>query len=499
MLLKLHNISKSYPGVQALKNVSFELKRGEVHALIGENGAGKSTLVKILAGAVSEDDGEIYLEDDKVDITSPQNAQKLGISIIYQEFNLSPYLNVAENIFLGREPVKKILGFIDWNTLYDKSEKILERVGIHLDLKQQVQTLSVAQKQIVEIAKALSLNAKIIAMDEPSATLTDHELRSLFKLIIILKQEGIGIIYISHRLEEIFEIADRVTILRDGNHISTENIENLGKEDIIRMMVGRNVHEEFPRKRCERGKPILSVRNISRKGKLDIINFDVYVGELLGITGLIGSGRTELARIIFGADHMDNGEIFLRGEKVEIESPQKAISLGIGLLTEDRKSQGLILGMSVRENITIAALESISNKGFISKVKEKAVIQKYINELKIKTPGIEQYVKNLSGGNQQKVVLARWLFTQSKMLIFDEPTRGIDVGAKVEIYNLINRLIEEGIGVIIISSELPEILGICDRILVMYEGKIKGEFSYDEATQEKIMFAATGGEKIPVV
>jgi len=499
MLLKLHNISKSYPGVQALKNVSFELKRGEVHALIGENGAGKSTLVKILAGAVSEDDGEIYLEDDKVDITSPQNAQKLGISIIYQEFNLSPYLNVAENIFLGREPVKKIPGFIDWNTLYDKSEKILERVGIHLDLKQQVQTLSVAQKQIVEIAKALSLNAKIIAMDEPSATLTDHELRSLFKLIIILKQEGIGIIYISHRLEEIFEIADRVTILRDGNHISTENIENLGKEDIIRMMVGRNVHEEFPRKRCERGKPILSVRNISRKGKLDIINFDVYVGELLGITGLIGSGRTELARIIFGADHMDNGEIFLRGEKVEIESPQKAISLGIGLLTEDRKSQGLILGMSVRENITIAALESISNKGFISKVKEKAVIQKYINELKIKTPGIEQYVKNLSGGNQQKVVLARWLFTQSKMLIFDEPTRGIDVGAKVEIYNLINRLIEEGIGVIIISSELPEILGICDRILVMYEGKIKGEFSYDEATQEKIMFAATGGEKIPVV
>jgi len=493
MLLKLQNIYKSYPGVQALDNVSFELLEGEVHALIGENGAGKSTLVKILAGAISGDSGEIFIGDKKVEINSPQTAQKLGISIIYQEFNLSPYLNVAENIFLGREPVKNIPGFIDWKKLYAEADNILNKIGIRLDIKQQVKSLSVAQKQIVEIAKALSLNAKIIAMDEPSATLTDHELESLFKLIKVLKEEGIGIIYISHRLEEIFKIADRVTVLRDGKLIEVKTIQELNKEEIIRMMVGREVHEEFPKKTFEKGEKILSVQNVTRKGFVNNVSFNVNEGELLGITGLVGSGRTELARVIFGADSKDEGEIYLKGNKVEIDSPHKAINLGIGLLTEDRKSQGLILGMSVRENITIASLNSISKQGFISKISEKISIKRYISELKIKTPSLEQYVKNLSGGNQQKVILARWLFTQSKLLIFDEPTRGIDVGAKVEIYNLINKLIEEGIGIIIISSELPEILGMCDRILVMYEGKINGEFSYNDATQEKIMYAATGG------
>jgi len=493
MLLKLQNIYKSYPGVQALDNVSFELLEGEVHALIGENGAGKSTLVKILAGAISGDSGEIFIGDKKVEINSPQTAQKLGISIIYQEFNLSPYLNVAENIFLGREPVKNIPGFIDWKKLYAEADNILNKIGIRLDIKQQVKSLSVAQKQIVEIAKALSLNAKIIAMDEPSATLTDHELESLFKLIKVLKEEGIGIIYISHRLEEIFKIADRVTVLRDGKLIEVKTIQELNKEEIIRMMVGWEVHEEFPKKTFEKGEKILSVQNLTRKGFVNNVSFNVNEGELLGITGLVGSGRTELARVIFGADSKDEGEIYLKGNKVEIDSPHKAINLGIGLLTEDRKSQGLILGMSVRENITIASLNSISKQGFISKISEKISIKRYISELKIKTPSLEQYVKNLSGGNQQKVILARWLFTQSKLLIFDEPTRGIDVGAKVEIYNLINKLIEEGIGIIIISSELPEILGMCDRILVMYEGKINGEFSYNDATQEKIMYAATGG------
>ncbi|RKY83315.1 D-xylose ABC transporter ATP-binding protein [candidate division KSB1 bacterium] len=498
MLLRLKNISKSYPGVQALDRVSFELKAGEIHALIGENGAGKSTLVKILAGAIQKDSGEIYIENEKIEINSPQTAQRLGISIIYQEFNLSPYLNVAENIFLGREPVKLFSQFIDWKKLYSEAEKVLNKIGIHLDLKQQVYTLSVAQKQIVEIAKALSLNARIIAMDEPSATLTEHELENLFNLIRVLEEDGIGIIYISHRLEEIFEIATRVTVLRDGKYIATRNVNEINKDDIIKMMVGRELHEEFPEKRFKKGRKILSVKNVSRKGVVENISFDVYEGELLGLTGLVGSGRTELARIIFGADPKDEGEIFLNGKKVEITSPRKAISLGIALLTEDRKSQGLILDMSVKENVTIASLDSISRNGFISSLKEKSSVNKFINDLKIKTPSIEQYVRNLSGGNQQKVILARWLFTKSKLLIFDEPTRGIDVGAKIEIYNLINRLIEEGIGIIFISSELPEILGMCDRILVMFEGKINGEFLHKEATQEKIMLAATGGNLLKV-
>ncbi len=492
LVLEMIGISKRFPGVMALNDVSLSLRAGEVHCLVGENGAGKSTLMKILAGAQPADAGEIRIGGETVNIHSPHHAQQLGVSMIYQEFNLSPFLSVAENIFLGREPRLGKSPFINWRKMHDDARAILDRIKMSLDVRKPVNELSVAQQQMVEIAKALSFNAKIIVMDEPSATLTDHELRALFDLIHGLKRDGIGLIYISHRLEEIFEIGDCCTVMRDGQYIATKLVSELTREEIIRMMVGRELKDEFPREAFEAGPERLRVQGLSRKGAFDDVSFTVHQGEILGITGLVGAGRTEVARAIFGADRLDAGEIFLDGLEVQVKSPQDAIRQGIGLLTEDRKNQGLILGMTVRENTTLANLRSLLFGPFIRQREERLVAQKYVEDLHIKTPHIDQVVQNLSGGNQQKVVLAKWLFTNSKVLIFDEPTRGIDVGAKFEIYKLMHTLVRQGVIVIMISSELPEVLGMCTRVLVMHEGKVAGALTRAEATQERIMQLATG-------
>ena len=492
--LQMKGITKTYPGVRALDSVSFDVAKGEVHALVGENGAGKSTLMKILAGAQPMDSGEIIINGEPVHITTPQKAMDLGISIIYQEFNLVPYLNAAENIFLGREPKGTVPGFIDFKTMYSEAEKVIDQLGVKLNVRSPVNRLSIAQQQMVEIGKATSRNATIIAMDEPSATLTEHELKALFELIRSLKEKGVSVIYISHRLEEIFDIADRVTVLRDGHLVGVNEVSETDRDGIIRMMVGRELKEKIPKQFAEIGAPALTVKNLTRKEVISDINFTVRKGEVLGIAGLVGAGRTELARAIFGADPIDEGEISLNGDKVDIRSPRDAIRLGIGLVTEDRKALGLILGMVVRENISLANLDALTRLGFVNRRDEKKVAVQYIEDLMIKTPSPEQEVQNLSGGNQQKVVLAKWLFTQSKVLIFDEPTRGIDVGSKVEIYQLMNKLAATGAAIIMISSELPEILGMSDRILVMHEGRIAGELTREDATQEKIMSLATGGE-----
>lgn len=489
-ILEMRNISKSYPGVQALDNIQFDLNEGEVHALVGENGAGKSTLMKILAGAEVKTSGEIIVYGKKTDFQSPHDSKANGIALIYQEFNLIPELSVAENIFLGIEPTQ--YGFIERKKLYARAKAILDRIGVEVDPHTPVKNISVAQQQIVEIAKSLTMNAQIIAMDEPSATLTEYELQKLFDLINKLKADGIGIIYISHRLEEIFSIADRVTVLRDGKYIETNSIDALNKDRIIKLMVGRSLDEEFPKKNFSRGRQLLTVKNLNSDSLLKDINFELYAGEILGITGLVGAGRTELARAIFGADEVTNKTIYLQDQQIEINSPQDAIRHGIGLLTEDRKNQGLILGMAIYENISLTNLQELSKGGFIQHKREVQIAQKYMEDIRIKAPGEWQLIKNLSGGNQQKVVVAKWLFSKSKVIFFDEPTRGVDVGAKVEIYNLMNSLVEKGIGIIMISSELPEVIGMCDRILVMHQGKIRGELSHAEATQEKIMYFATG-------
>jgi ribose transport system ATP-binding protein len=491
-VLEMRGITKRYPGVVAVDNAQLNLRAGEVHCLVGENGAGKSTLMKVLSGAVPLDSGEIRLSGEPVHIHSPHHAQQLGISMIYQEFNLSPYLSVAENIFLGREPRLGRTPFIHWAKMYRDARAILGRIRVDLDVRKPVHECSVAQQQMVEVAKALSFDSKIIVMDEPSATLTEHELAALFDLIHELKRQGIGMIYISHRLDEIFTIGDRVTVMRDGQYIATRPVKEVTREEIIRMMVGRELTQEFPKESFEPGEERLRVEGLTRRGAFNNVSFSLRSGEIVGLTGLVGAGRTEVARAVFGADRPDAGRIILDGKPVTVRSPQDAIRLGIGLLTEDRKNQGLILGMTVRENTTLANLRSLVKLLFVDRRRERAETDRFVRELQIKTPSIEQVVQNLSGGNQQKVVLAKWLFTESKVLIFDEPTRGIDVGAKVEIYRLMNQLVRRGVCVLMISSELPEVLGMCDRILVMHEGRIAGELSHADATQERIMQLATG-------
>lgn len=493
-VLEMREIIKTYPGVVALTGVNFDVMPGEVHALVGENGAGKSTLMKILAGADTKDTGRILIDGQDVHIDSPQEAMRLGVSIIYQEFNLVPYMNTAENIFLGREPASAVPGLIDFGKMYSDAQRIIDELGVKLDIRVPVNQLSIAQQQMVEIAKATSRKSRIIAMDEPSATLTDHELENLFSLVRRLKTEGVSIVYISHRLEEIFTIADRVTVLRDGAWVDTKAVSKTDREDIIRMMVGRELQDTIPKVTAKQGDVALEVQGLTRAGVINNISFCVRRGEVLGIAGLVGAGRSEVARAIFGADQLDHGQILVDGDPAVIRSPQDAIRYGIGLVTEDRKSLGLILGMAVRENVSLANLGVLARLGFVSKRKEKQVADDYVRDLLIKTPSVEQAVQNLSGGNQQKVVLAKWLFTQSKILIFDEPTRGIDVGAKTEIYQLMNKLAADGAAIIMISSELPEVLGMSDRILVMHDGEIAGELTRDDATQEKIMHLATGGE-----
>jgi len=488
-VLEMKGITKTYPGVRALDGVDLVVQKGEVHALLGENGAGKSTLVKILAGAQPMNSGEILLNGRPVDITSPQKAMELGISIIYQELILVPYMTVAENVFLGREPTALLPGFVNYAKMCDDAQNIIDGLGVTIDARAVISTLSIAQQQIVEIAKALSEKSPIIVMDEPTATLTSSEIDKLFELIRMLKATGVSIIYISHRMEEIFEIADRVTVLRDGQLVGTHDIGELDQQKIIQMMVGRDLEVAVARESSQNGDVVLEVKDLSTEFVRDV-SFKVKSGEVLGISGLVGAGRTEIARAIFGVGKIDRGEIFIDGKKTAFKRPSDAIREGIGFVTEDRKSLGLVLSMTVRDNITLSNIDAVVNAGFVQQNAEKQVAQQYVDDLAIKTPGIEQLVQYLSGGNQQKVVLAKWLFRNPKVMIFDEPTRGIDVAAKAEIYNLINALAAKGTAIIMISSELAEILAMSDRILVMHEGRMTGELMREDATQEKIMHLA---------
>ncbi|WP_177181401.1 ATP-binding cassette domain-containing protein [Halanaerobium salsuginis] len=491
-LVQMNDIEKSFPGVKALDKCQFTLNKGEVHALVGENGAGKSTLMKVLTGVHQEDAGTIFFKGKKVKINSPRKAQELGISIIYQELNLMPHLTVAENVYIGREEKKNKL-FIDKKKLNQKTKDFLKMLNINLDPQAKVKDLTVAKQQMVEIIKALSYQAEVLIMDEPTASLTDSEIEDLFRIVKKLRSEGVGVIYISHRLEELKEISDRITVMRNGNYIDTVATKDVEIDSIINMMVGREVYETSNNKSSKNeNEVILEVKNLTRKGVFKNINFNLKKGEILGMSGLVGAGRTEVARAIFGADNIDAGEIYVHGKKVNISSPSQSVELGIGYLSEDRKRYGLALGRDVATNIVLANLKEYMNKfGFIKEDKIKQVAQNQVKQLAIKTPNLKQDVKNLSGGNQQKVVIGKWLDKDSEILIFDEPTRGIDVGAKNEIYKLLNSLVEEGKSVIMISSELPEILRMSHRILVMCEGEVTGELGIEEASKEKIMKFAT--------
>ena len=485
-LLVMEGIEKSFPGVRAIRHGRLELFGGEVLALLGENGAGKSTLIKILSGAHQPDAGRIILDGEEVRMRTPHDAQRLGVAVIYQEFNLVPAMSARENIFLGRE--KSSFGFVSETDESRRAAELFQQLDVAIDPETPCRRLSVAQQQVVEIAKALSQRARIIVMDEPSAALTQQEVDKLFATIRDLKAQGIGIIYISHRLDEIFAIADRATIMRDGEHIATESVKDLTRDRLIELMVGRKLDAEFPKRKAEIGAERLVCRNLARGKSVKGVSFDLHRGEVLGLTGLVGAGRTETARMIFGADLPDRGNMFLDGRELHLRSPRDAIRAGICLLTEDRKAQGLVLGLAVRENFGLPNLSHLARLGFVRQRQERSAFATYVDSLKIKIPHQEQLAKNLSGGNQQKVVLAKWLESNSEIIIIDEPTRGIDVGAKYEIYLLMNRLAASGKAILMISSELPEVLGMSDRVLVMHEGRITGEINdVEHATQEDVM------------
>lgn len=492
-VLVAEHIEKRFPGVHALDDVSLTIYPGEVHAVVGENGAGKSTLMKILAGAYPADSGTIRMDGQPVVIDSPRTAQNLGISTIYQELSLVDALSVGENIFLGDLPTRPGATWqVDWPAVWAQSSQILARAGSHVRPQTLVRKLSVAQKQMVEIARALARNVRVLILDEPTSTLTERETEKLFEIIELLKSRGVGIVYISHRLAEVFQIAQRVTVLRDGKLVGTLPIEEASEDRLVRMMVGRDLSRLFTQARSSEAPVRLEVRNLSRRGVLDDVSLTLRGGEVVGLAGLVGAGRTELARCIFGADRFDRGEIFLDSKPVSIRSPGDAVAKGIALVPEDRKLQALILRMSVRENLSLPLLDRLGSRWVPSRGQEKALVGEYIDRLRIRTPHMEQRIAALSGGNQQKVVIARWLATKPKVLILDEPTRGIDVGAKAEVHALIARLAEEGVAILMISSELPEILGMSNRILVMRSGRIVAEMPRDEASEESIMAAATG-------
>jgi ribose transport system ATP-binding protein len=492
-LVLMEGIDKSFPGVHALDHCDFELRAGEIHALVGENGAGKSTLMKILAGVYSKDDGKILYKGQEVNIPSPRSAQDLGISMIHQELNLMGHLTVAQNIYIGREPRSRIHVVLDEKGINKQAQELLDIIHLEIDPRTKVSNLSIAKQQMVEIAKALSFNSEVLIMDEPTAALTDSEIEDLFSIIRNLRQQGVGIVYISHRLEELKVISDRITVMRDGRYIDTVLTEDTTRDEIISMMVGRIIYETAPEipENAEM-ECVLEAINLNRGDQIKDVSFDLRRGEILGFAGLMGAGRTEVARAVFGADHIDSGEVYIHGKKVQIKSPGDAVDHGIGYLSEDRKRYGLSLKQDVETNIVMASYKKFL--GLIGWVKTKetnATAQKYVNALTIKTPTVKQLVKNLSGGNQQKVVIGKWLTADTEILIFDEPTRGIDVGAKSEIYKLLNDLTEQGKSIIMISSELPEILRMSHRIVVMCEGRITGILTAEEANQESIMHLAT--------
>lgn len=494
--LRMEGISKAFPGVQALDNVDFEAAAGEVVALVGENGAGKSTLMKILCGAYRKDAGRIFLRGQETEIESPYHAQQMGIAIIYQEFNLTPNQSAAANIFIAREPRQRGLGrflnFVDRRRIEREAQEHLNRVGARVPSTALIRDLSVAKQQMVEVAKALAVDARIIIMDEPTSALGEEEVETLFEIIGTLKEQDIAIVFITHRLEEVFRIADRVVVLRDGQRVGSMSIGEAASDKVIHLMVGRELTEMFHKEEAEIGEPLMEVRGLTRRGVVEDVSFSLRRGEILGFAGLVGAGRTETARLLFGVDRKDAGEIWVDGQQVRINSPVDAVAAGLGFVPEDRGLQGLVLKLPVLENVVLPTLNNHSRAGWMDQRGLRNTAQTYVDKLNIRTPHLRQKAMFLSGGNQQKVVLAKWLALQPKVLIMDEPTRGIDVGAKAEVHALMSQLAQAGMGIIMISSELPEILGMSDRVLVMHEGRAAAILDRAEATQEKIMAYASG-------
>lgn len=492
LILRMVNVSKEFPGVLALADVNFGLRKGEIHALVGENGAGKSTLIKILAGIYKMSSGEILWEGKRVEITDPTRAQQLGFAFVHQDLNLIPSFTVYQNIFLSRERTS-LLGMIKWREMRQEAANLLKRFEIDIDLEEKVGDLGVAQQQLVALARALALEPRLIVFDEPTAPLSREEVERLGEVIRNLKGSGVAVIYISHRLEEISQLCDRVTVLRDGKVVGTVPGDTDLRE-IIRMMIGTQIGDKFYKEKVRIGEPILEVRGLTRPGRVEEISFVLHRGEVLGIGGLLGAGRSELVRLIFGADPMETGQILLGGKPVEIRSPSDAIAHGIALVPENRREQGIVVDMTVRENVTLANLHKFCRLGFILDKPEVATVNGLVHDVGIKTSGIDQDAKHLSGGNQQKVVIAKWLCSHASVFLFDEPTKGLDVGAKVEIYHLIGSLVEEGAGVVMVSPEIPELLGLCDRIMVMRRGRKVAELSADNTSQEEVLAYAAGAQ-----
>jgi len=496
VILRMQNITKRFPGVLALSGVHFDLYPGEVHLLVGENGAGKSTLIKILSGVYRPDEGDIFVDGKRVTIQRPHQAKELGISTIYQEFALIPHLTVAENVFLGREiSANRIPFLIDNKSIDERCQVLLEQLKLPVKPKQYVRDLNTAEKQLVEIARALSTKAKILIMDEPTSTLTSREIERLFDMVIQLKEQGVGIIYISHRLEEAKIIGDRATVLRDGKHIDTLAVKKTGIDHLISLMVGEKISERFPKERTAKGPEVLKIRNLSKPPFFHDITFSLHKGEIVGFAGLLGSGKERVIRAISGVEGFSMGSIKIDGKPAKISSSRDAITYGISYLPSDRKEEGAILRMSVGQNVTLSSLKSYCSLGILRPKKEIHVAHEFAERLQIKMPSIRTLVEYLSGGNQQKVIIARSLCCRSKIFFFDEPTQGIDVGAKVEIYHLLNELVKQGAAVLIASSELPELMGMCDRIFAMYHGQISGEFNAQEVSQEELLRAIFGKEK----
>ncbi len=493
MQIKMHGIDKSFGGNAVLKSAGFLLDHGETHALMGENGAGKSTLMKILTGVYTKDAGTVTVDGREVCYKNPQEAEKAGIVFIHQELNVLFDLTVEENMFLGKE-IKKAFGVCDRKAMREEVRKILDRLGVNIDPGQRMNELSVGQQQMIEIAKALMVDAKVIIMDEPTAALTQSETTVLFQVINSLKQKGVSIVYISHRMEEIFELCDRITILRDGSYIGTKKISETDMNDVVKMMIGREIGERYPLRNAKTGGVAFEVKGLSCPGVFENVAFQVHAGEVLGVSGLMGAGRTEIMQAIFGNMPHVTGEIYLDGKQIQNRSPLEAMKNGIGFITEDRKVEGLMLEESIQKNISIANLGRISKSGVLQKGAEDELVKRGIEELHIKCFGPQHECSNLSGGNQQKVVFAKWIYTNPKVLILDEPTRGVDIGAKKEIYSIINELAEKGVAIIMVSSELPEVLGMSDRIMVVQEGHVRGILHKEDADQENIMILATGGE-----
>ncbi|MDL2325376.1 sugar ABC transporter ATP-binding protein [Ruminococcaceae bacterium OttesenSCG-928-A16] len=493
-LFRMEHISKLFPGVKALDDVSFSVNKGEVHGLVGENGAGKSTLMKIMSGVYKADEGKIFIEGKEVDVTSVSKAHELGVAIIFQELNLCSHLTVADNIFIGRPPHKG--PFISDKQMHAQAKAILDELGIKLNTHSMVGELSIAQQQMVEIAKAISRNSRILVLDEPTATLTEKEIDQLFVIIRNLQKKGVGMVYISHRMEELGEICERVTVIRDGKYIATRNYKDITIDELVNLIVGRALDDKYPKYKRNIGDVLFEAKNVTRAGVLNVEGFSVRSGEILGVSGLVGSGRTEIMRCIFGADKATTKELYLEGKRIQVNSPGQAIAHGIGYATEDRKFDGLALDLDVKFNINMAHLRQLSKFGILDDKAGYDNAQHYKDALTIRTPTLSQTTRNLSGGNQQKIVLSKWLCNDVKVLIVDEPTRGIDVGAKYEVYELFNRLSDQGVAIIMISSELPEILGMSDRVMVIHEGEINGMLDAKTATQEEILYLAAGYNKL---